>query len=75
MKNGKLSQMSDIMCPTDWDLNGFKEMMIPHLKKDELEWKFYDDLVREWNSKHEGEPLSEFLKFMLNQVELYLKVQ
>ena len=40
MKNGKLSQMSDIMCPTDWDLTGFKEMMIPHLQKDESEWKF-----------------------------------
>ena len=75
MKNGKLSQMSDIMCPTDWDLTGFKEMMIPHLQKDESEWKFYDQLVKEWNSKHEGESLSIFLKFMLNQVELSLKVQ
>ena len=75
MKNGKLSQMSDIMCPTDWDLIGFKEMMIPHLQKDESEWKFYDQLVKEWNSKHEGESLSIFLKFMLNQVELSLKVQ
>ena len=75
MKNGKLSQMSDIMCPTDWDLTGFKEMMIPHLKKDELELEFYDNLVMEWNSKHEGESLSIFLKFMLNQVELSLKVQ
>ncbi|MGB1878519.1 MAG: YkgJ family cysteine cluster protein, partial [Nitrosopumilus sp.] len=74
-KNGKLAQMSDIMCPTDWDLSGFKEMMIPHLKKDELEWKFYDDLVSDWNSKYEGQPLSKFLEFMLNQVELYLKVQ
>ena len=75
MKNGKLSQMSDIMCPTDWDLTGFKEMMIPHLKKDESEWNFYDKLVTEWNSKHEGESLSIFLKFMLNQVELSLKAQ
>ena len=75
MKNGKLSQMSDIMCPTDWDLTGFKEMMVPHLQKDESEWKFYDQLVKEWNSQHEGESLSIFLKFMLNQVELSLKVQ
>ena len=52
MKNGKLSQMSDIMCPTDWDLTGFKEMMVPHLQKDESEWKFYDQLVKEWNLKH-----------------------
>ena len=63
------------MCPTDLDLSGFKEMMIPHLKKDELEWKFYDDLVSDWNSKYEGQSLSKFLEFMLNQVELYLKVQ
>ena len=75
IKNGKLAQMSDIMCPTDWDLSGFKEMMMPHLKKVEFEWKFYDDLVREWNSKYEGQPLSKFLEFMLNQVELSLKVQ
>ena len=76
MKNGTLSQMSDIMCPTDWDLTGFKEMMIPHLKKDESEWKFYDQLVKEWNLKYNGEKsLSQFLKFMLNKVELSLKVQ
>jgi len=75
IKNGELSQMSDIMCPTDWDLTSFKEMMVPHLQKDESEWKFYDQLVTEWNSKHEGESLSIFLKFMLNQVELSLKVQ
>ena len=68
---GKLSQMSDIMCPTDWDLTGFKEMMIPHLKKDESEWKFYDQLVKEWNLKYDGKkPLSEFLKFMLDEVKL-----
>jgi len=63
------------MCPTDWDLSGFKEMMIPHLKKDELEWKFYDDLVSDWNSKYEGQPLSKFLEFMLNQVELSNEVE
>jgi hypothetical protein len=67
--------MSDIMCPTDWDLTGFKEMMIPHLKKDESEWEFYDQLVREWNSKHEGESLSKFLKFMLEQVKLSNEVE
>ena len=50
--------------------------MIPHLKKDELEWKFYDKLVKEWNFKHEGKkPLSEFLKFMLEQVKLSNVVQ
>jgi hypothetical protein len=76
MKNGKLSQMSDIMCPTDWDLTGFKEMMMPHLKKVESEWKFYDQLVKEWNLKYNGKKsLSEFLKFMLEQVKLSFKVQ
>jgi hypothetical protein len=76
MKNGKLSQMSDIMCPVDWDLTAFEEMMIPHLKKDEYEWKFYDQLVKEWNSKYQGKkPLSEFLKFMLNKVKLTNEVQ
>ena len=68
--------MSDIMCPTDWDLAGFKEMMVPHLQKDESEWKFYDQLVKEWNLKHNGKkPLSEFLKFMLEQVKLSNEVQ
>ena len=52
-----------------------RDRMIPHLQKDESEWKFYDQLVNEWNSKHEGESLSIFLKFMLNQVEISLKVQ
>ena len=76
MKDEKLSQMSDIMCPTDWDLIGFKEMMIPHLKKDESEWVFYDQLVKRWNLKYDGEKsLSEFLKFMLTKVELSLKSQ
>jgi hypothetical protein len=71
MKDGKLSQMSDIMCPTDWDLAGFKEMMMPHLKKDKSEWKFYDQIVEDWNLKHKGKkPLSEFLKFMLEKVKL-----
>ena len=76
MKDGNLSQMSDIMCPADWDLAGFEDMMIPHLKKDESEWNFYDQLVKDWNSKcGEQKPLSEFLKFMLNEVELSLKVK
>jgi len=50
--------------------------MIPHLKKDESEWKFYDQIVEDWNLKHKGKkPLSEFLKFMLEKVKLSLKVQ
>ena len=70
MKNGKLSQMNNIMCPVDWDLVEFEKMMVTHLKKDESEWKFYDNLVREWNTKHGAKkPLSEFLKFMLDQVK------
>jgi hypothetical protein len=45
--------------------------MIPHLKKDESEWKFYDQLVKEWNLKYDGKkPLTEFLKFMLDKVKL-----
>ena len=59
------------MCPTDWDLTSFGEMMMPHLKKDESEWKFYDQLVKDWNLKYGGKkPLSEFLKFMLETVKL-----
>ena len=70
MKNGKLIQMSDIMCPVDWDLVAFEKMMIPHLKQDEYEWKFYDKLVKEWNtSPWRKKPLSEFLKFMLDKVK------
>jgi hypothetical protein len=49
--------------------------MIPHLKKDESEWKFYDQLVREWNLKHKGKkPLSEFLKFMLGKIEFSTRI-
>jgi len=70
MKNGKLTQMEKIMCPVDWDLAEFEKMMITHLKKDEYEWKFYDELVMEWNTKHgEKKSLSAFLKFMLDKVE------
>jgi Fe-S-cluster containining protein len=73
MKNGKLIQMDNIMCPVDWDLAEFEKMMISHLKKDESEWKFYDKLVREWNTKHGAKkPLSAFLKFILDKVELSL---
>lgn len=75
MKNGTLIQMDNIMCPVDWDLAEFKKMMSSHLKKDESEWKFYDELVREWNAKHGiKKPLTTFLKFMLNKVESSLTV-
>ena len=71
MKNGKLIQMSDKMCPVDWDTKEFEAMMTTHLKKDEDEWKFYDKLVLEWNAKHWiKKPLSAFLKFMLDRVVL-----
>ncbi len=70
IKNGKLIQMSNIMCPVDWELAEFEKMMITHLKKDENEWRFYDKLVKEWNTKYSHrKPLSEFLKFMLDKVE------
>jgi hypothetical protein len=63
------------MCPVDWDLSEFKKMMSSHLKKDESEWKFYDEIVNEWNRKHGmKKSLSTFLKFMLNKVESSLKV-
>ncbi|MGY5151048.1 MAG: YkgJ family cysteine cluster protein [Candidatus Nitrosopumilus sp. bin_6a] len=68
MKNGKLNQMTSMMCPVDWNIAEFEKMMISHLKKDEFEWKFYDELVKEWNTKHWGKPLSVFLKFMLDKV-------
>jgi uncharacterized protein len=69
MKNGKLIQMSDKMCPVEWNTKEFEAMMSTHLKKDEDEWKFYDELVLEWNAKHcTKKPLSAFLKFMLDRV-------
>lgn len=76
MKDGKLTQMDDKMCPVDWDTSNFEAMMSTHLKKDESEWKYYDDLVKEWNSKHWiKKPLSTFLKFMLDRVSLeFVKV-
>jgi len=71
IKNGKLIQMSDKMCPVEWDTKEFETMMLTHLKKDEDEWKFYDKLVLEWNAKHWiKKPLSAFLKFMLDRVAL-----
>lgn len=75
MKDGKLSQMDDKMCPTEWDTAAFENMMAVHLKKDESEWKFYHDLILEWNAKHWiKKPLSAFLKFMLDRVESSLKL-
>ena len=44
-------QMDKIMCPVDWDLAEFEKMMITRLKKDEFEWKFYDELVKELEYK------------------------
>jgi Fe-S-cluster containining protein len=74
MKNGKLIQMSNIMCPVDWDIVEFEKMMVSHLKEDESEWKFYNELVKEWNAKHwRKKSLSVFLKFMLDKVEFSLK--
>ena len=74
MKNGKLIQMSNIMCPVDWDIAEFEKMMVSHLKEDESEWKFYNELVKEWNAKHwRKKSLSIFLKFMLDKVEFSLK--
>jgi len=71
MKNGKLIQMRDKMCPVEWDIKEFEGIMSTHLKKDEDEWKFYDELVLEWNAKHWiKKPLSKFLKFMLDRVAL-----
>ena len=75
MKNGKLIQMDKIMCPVDWDISQFESMMVSHLKKDESEWQFYDELVKEWNAKNAGKkPLLDFLKFMLCKVESSLTV-
>ena len=74
MKNGKLVQMGNIMCPVDWNLVEFEKMMVSHLKKDESEWKFYDELVKEWNAKYGTKrSLATFLKFMLDKVEFSLQ--
>ena len=71
IKNGKLIQMSGKMCPVEWNTKEFENMMSNHLKKDKDEWKFYDELVLEWNAKYGiKKPLSVFLKFMLDRVVL-----
>ena len=73
-RNGNLVQMDSKLCPVDWDMIQFKSMMEPHLKKDEEEWKFYDDLILEWNHKHWiRKPLSAFLRFIMDKVELSLE--
>jgi hypothetical protein len=74
MQDGKLIQMGDKMCPVDWDTKEFDTMMAIHLKKDEDEWKFYNDLILEWNAKHWiKKPLSAFLRFILDRVAFSLK--
>ncbi len=71
IKKGKLIQMSEKMCPVEWNTKEFEAMMSIHLKKDEEEWRFYDKLILEWNSKNKiKKPLSEFLKFMMQKVSL-----
>ena len=76
MQDGKLTQMSDKMCPVDWDTKEFETMMAIHLKKDEDEWKFYNDLILEWNAKHcIKKPLSAFLRFILDRVAFSLKFE
>lgn len=75
IKDGKLTQMDDKMCPVGWDTKEFEAMMTPHLKKDESEWKFYNDLIVEWNTKHWiKKPLDEFLRFIVDRVSLSLKI-
>jgi len=74
IQDGKLIQMSDKLCPVDWDTKEFEKMMVSHIKKDEDEWKFYHDLILEWNAKHwMKKPLSAFLRFILDRVEFSLK--
>jgi len=76
MQDGKLIQMSDKMCPVDWDTKEFETMMAIHLKKDEDEWKFYNDLILEWNAKHWiKKPLSAFLRFIIDRVVFSLKFE
>lgn len=71
---GKLIQMDGKMCPVDWDTKEFEAMMVTHLKKDESEWKFYNELILEWNAKHRiKKPLDAFLKFILDRVNSSLK--
>lgn len=71
---GELIQMDGKMCPVDWDTKEFEAMMVTHLKKDESEWKFYNELILEWNAKHRiKKPLDAFLKFILDRVNSSLK--
>jgi len=71
MKGGKLTQMGGNMCPVEWNAREFEDMMSIHLKKDKDEWRFYDELVLEWNAAHWiKKPLSAFLKFMMDRVVL-----
>lgn len=73
-RDGNLAQMDSKLCPVDWDVVQFKSLMVPHLKKDEAEWKFYDDLILEWNHKHwMKKPLSAFLQFVMDRVSLSLE--
>lgn len=75
IQGGKLIQMEHKLCHVDWNAEEFEKMMISHLKKDEDEWKFYHELVLEWNAKHWlKKPLSEFLGFMMNKIESSLKL-
>ena len=74
IENGRLIQMGDKLCPVDWDTKEFEKMMVSHLEKDEKEWKFYHELVLEWNAKHWiKKPLSLFLKFILDRVDGSIK--
>lgn len=74
MEDGKLIQMNGKLCPVEWDTKEFEKMMRIHLKKDEDEWKFYQDLILEWNAKYWiKKPLSMFLKFIHDKVEISLK--
>ena len=74
IQDGKLTQMEHKLCLVDWNTTEFEKMMISHLKKDEYEWKFYHELILEWNSKHWlRKPLSAFLMFMMDAVTSSLK--
>ncbi|MFZ1077612.1 MAG: YkgJ family cysteine cluster protein [Nitrosotalea sp.] len=72
LKDGKLIQMDDKLCPVDWDVaKEFETMMTTHLKKDENEWKFYYDLILEWNATNPHNlQLSKFLRFLIERVAL-----
>jgi Fe-S-cluster containining protein len=74
IEDGKLIQMSDKLCPVNWNTEEFEKMMVSHHRKDENEWKFYHDLVLEWNAKHWiKKPLSLFLNFILDHVDISIK--